>query len=39
MIRIEKAGAVWTIVHSRFEGARNAMDPESADLLVAAFKE
>ena len=39
MIRIEKAGAVWTIVHSRFDAARNAMDPESADSLVAALKE
>ena len=38
MVRIEKTGAVWTIIHSRFEAARNAMDPESADALVAAFK-
>lgn len=38
MVRIEKTGAVWTIIHSRFEVARNAMDPESADALVAAFK-
>lgn len=35
-VRIEKSGSVWTIVHSRPE-ARNAMDPESADALVAAF--
>lgn len=38
-VRIEKQGNVWTIVHSRFEVARNAMDPESADALVAVFKE
>lgn len=38
MVRIEKNGAVWTVVHSRFEEARNAMDPDSADALVAAFK-
>ncbi len=37
-VRIEKNGAVWTIVHSRYEEARNAMDPASADALVAAFK-
>lgn len=36
-VRIEKSGAVWTVVHSRFEEARNAMDPESADALVEAF--
>ncbi len=36
---IEKQGHVWTIVHSRFEVARNAMDPDSADALVEAFKE
>ena len=35
-VRIEKNNAVWTIIHSRFEEARNAMDPESADALVAA---
>ena len=35
-IRIEKQGPVWTIVHSRPE-ARNAMDPASADALVAAM--
>ncbi len=38
MVRIEKQGAVWTIIHSRFEAARNAMDPVSADALVSAFK-
>ena len=39
MVRVEKQGAVWTIVHSRFDAARNAMDPLSADALVDAFKE
>jgi enoyl-CoA hydratase len=29
---------VWTVIHSRAE-ARNAMDPESADALVAAFQQ
>src|SRR5260370_659259 len=37
-VRIEKKGKVWTVIHSRAE-ARNAMDPESADALVAAFQE
>ncbi|MFA7666359.1 MAG: crotonase/enoyl-CoA hydratase family protein [Burkholderiaceae bacterium] len=37
-VRTEKNGAVWTIVHSRFDEARNAMDPESADALVEAMK-
>jgi enoyl-CoA hydratase len=37
-VRIEKKGSVWTVIHSRRE-ARNAMDPESADALVAAFEE
>lgn len=36
---MERDGAVWTVVHSRFGEARNAMDPDSADALVAAFKE
>ena len=35
-VRIEKSGSVWTVIHSRPE-ARNAMDPKSADELVAAF--
>src|SRR5438128_9759737 len=39
MVRIEKQGAIWTIIHSRFAEARNAMDPDSADALVAAFRE
>lgn len=38
MVRIEKQGPVWTVIHSRFDEARNAMDPASADALVAAFK-
>jgi len=36
-VRIEKKGRVWTVIHSRPQ-ARNAMDPESADALVAAFQ-
>jgi len=36
-VRVEKKGAVWTVVHSRPQ-ARNAMDPESANALVAAFE-
>ena len=35
-VRIEKEGAVWTIIHSRPE-ARNAMDPDSATALYNAF--
>jgi enoyl-CoA hydratase len=35
-VRIEKKGRVWTVIHAR-PGARNAMDPESADALVEAF--
>ena len=35
-VRIEKNGPVWTMIHDRPE-ARNAMDPESADALTAAF--
>ncbi len=35
-VRVEKNGAVTTVIHSRPE-ARNAMDPDSADALVAAF--
>jgi enoyl-CoA hydratase len=35
-VRIEKDGAVWTVIHDRPE-ARNAMDPKSADELTAAF--
>ncbi|MDA8110629.1 MAG: crotonase/enoyl-CoA hydratase family protein [Betaproteobacteria bacterium] len=36
MVRIEKQDRVWTVIHSRPE-ARNAMDPESAAALAAAF--
>ena len=35
-VRIEKAGAVWTVIHSRPE-AKNAMDPASAEALAEAF--
>ena len=35
-VRIEKAGPVWTVIHSRPE-ARNAMDPASAEALYNAF--
>lgn len=35
-VRVEKDGAVWTVIHSRPE-ARNAMDPESAAALYEAF--
>src|SRR5919204_1937500 len=37
-VRIEKQGAVWTVIHDRPE-ARNAMDPQSADALTRAFLE
>lgn len=37
-VEIEKNGDVWTVIHNRPE-ARNAMDPQSADALVAAFDE
>src|SRR6184192_139035 len=37
-VRIEKDGPVWTVIHDRPD-ARNAMDPESADALTAAFLE
>ena len=33
-VRTEKNGAIWTVIHSRFDTARNAMDPDSADQLV-----
>ena len=35
-IRVEKDGAVWTVIHSRPE-VRNAMDPDSAAALYDAF--
>ena len=37
-VRVEKDGAVWTVIHDRPE-ARNAMDPASADALTEAFLE
>lgn len=37
-VEIVKTDDVWTIIHNRPE-ARNAMDPASADALVAAFLE
>src|SRR5689334_24877072 len=37
-VRIEKDGAVWTVIHDRPE-ARNAMDPASADALTSAVLE
>jgi enoyl-CoA hydratase len=37
-VRVEKNGAVTTVIHSRGE-ARNAMDPASAAALTAAFLE
>src|SRR5262245_27639537 len=37
-VRIAKDGSMWTVIHDRPE-ARNAMDPESADALTAAFLE
>ncbi len=35
-VRVEKSGPVTTVIHHRPE-ARNAMDPASADALMAAF--
>ncbi|TAM10562.1 MAG: crotonase/enoyl-CoA hydratase family protein [Nevskiaceae bacterium] len=37
MVRIEKNGHVWTVIHSRYAEARNAMDPASADALYGAM--
>ena len=37
-VEIEKDGDVWTIVHNRPE-VRNAVDPDAADALHAAFLE
>ena len=36
-IQVDKQDHVWTIIHDRRE-ARNSMDPQSADALVAAFE-
>ncbi len=35
-VRVEKNGAVWTVIHARPE-ARNAMNPENAQALYEAF--
>jgi enoyl-CoA hydratase len=35
-VRVEKSGKVWIVIHSR-PGARNAMDPASAEALAEAF--
>ena len=35
-VTVERNGSVTTVIHARPE-ARNAMDTESADALVAAF--
>ena len=37
-VEIEKSGDVWTIINNRSE-VRNAVDPGTADGLVAAFEE
>ncbi|MDJ0631483.1 MAG: crotonase/enoyl-CoA hydratase family protein [Rhodobacter sp.] len=37
VVRTEKDGKVWTVVHDRPE-ARNAVDPDHADALFEAFK-
>lgn len=37
-VRVEVQGAVWTVIHSRYE-ARNAMDPRSARELFEAFSD
>lgn len=37
MVRIEKNGKVWTVIHSRFDEARNAMDPASAVAITDAL--
>ncbi|NNE21866.1 MAG: crotonase/enoyl-CoA hydratase family protein [Rhizobiales bacterium] len=37
-VEIEKNGNVWTIINNRSE-VRNAVDPKTADGLVAAFEE
>jgi enoyl-CoA hydratase/carnithine racemase len=36
-VRIERRDRVWTVIHSRPE-TRNAMNPESAEALLRAFK-
>lgn len=37
MVRIEKNQHVWTVIHSRYAEARNAMDPASADAVHGAM--
>ncbi len=37
-VEIEKSGHIWTVIHNRPE-ARNAVDPQAAEDLVAAFLE
>ncbi|MGA7986176.1 MAG: crotonase/enoyl-CoA hydratase family protein [Burkholderiales bacterium] len=37
-VRVEKNGAVWTVIQSRAE-ARNAVDPQTAEALVDAFND
>lgn len=36
-VSTEKNGNVWTVIHDRFDEARNAMDPDSADAIVQAM--
>lgn len=38
-VEIVKDGYVWTVIHDRFEEARNAVDPASAEALCEAFLE
>ena len=37
IVEIVKTYDIWTIIHNRPE-TRNAMDPESTDFLLEAFK-
>lgn len=37
-VRVEKDGAVWTVIHSRPD-TRNSMDPDSAAALYDAFQQ
>jgi len=36
-VSIEKDGPVWTVINDRYQEARNAVDPTTADALVEAF--
>ena len=38
-VEIARDGPVWIITNNRFEEARNAVDPATADALHAAFTE